>query len=189
MDNIPYQTPSEIPAMTLRDVVFSPKAMMPLRILRIDTARCLRMWLREIVSLPLSPSGKMFLPGEDIDEPPFEVATAGVIRVSKKNEDGTSFVLLQGIERLRVRHIVQEEPYRVLKVEPWETVVDGRSDSIREELLTEMKTNKELGGDVTEDVLEYLSPLDDVVAFVDLAAFTLCKHVVGSRLCLKYKKT
>ena len=63
-------------------------------------------------------------------------------------------------------------------MEPWETEVDGEVDSIREELLTEMKTNKELGGDVTEDVLDYLSPLDDVVAFVDLAAFTLCKHVV-----------
>ena len=47
-----------------------------------------------------------------------------------------------------------------------------RGDSIREELLTEMKTNKELGGDVTEDVLDYLSPLDDVVALLTLQ-FTL----------------
>ena len=127
-------------------------------------------------------------PGEEIDEPPFEVATAGVIRVSKQNEDGTSFVLLQGVERLRVRKIVQETPYRVLKVEPWETVVDGETDSIRKSLLTEMKTNKELGGEVTDEVLDYLRPLDDVVAFVDLAAFTLCKQVVRKQAMLEVQK-
>ena len=188
MDNIPYQTPSEIPAMTLRDVVFFPKAMMPLRIFEDRY----RQMLTDVVAgdriFAIVAERENVAPGEDIDEPPFEVATAGVIRVSKKNEDGTSFVLLQGIERLRVRHIVQEEPYRVLKVEPWETGVDEDTDSIREELLTEMKTNKELGGDVTEDVLEYLSPLDDVVAFVDLAAFTLCKHVVRKQAMLEVQK-
>jgi Lon protease-like protein len=188
MEESSYQTPSEIPAMTLRDVVFFPKAMMPLRIFEDRY----RQMLQDVIAgnriFAIVAERENLSPGEEVDEPPFEVATAGVIRVSKKNEDGTSFVLLQGIERLRVRHIVQEEPYRVLKVEPWETVVDGEVDLIRQELLSEMKTNKELGGEVTEDVLEYLRPLDDVVAFVDLAAFTLCKHVVRKQAMLEVQK-
>lgn len=188
MENLPYQTPSEIPAMTLRDVVFFPKAMMPLRIFEDRY----RQMLKDVVAgnriFAIVAERENLAPGEEIDEPPFEVATAGVIRVSKQNEDGTSFVLLQGVERLRVRKIVQETPYRVLKVEPWETVVDGETDSIRKSLLTEMKTNKELGGEVTDEVLDYLRPLDDVVAFVDLAAFTLCKQVVRKQAMLEVQK-
>jgi Lon protease-like protein len=188
VENLPYQSPSEIPAMTLRDVVFFPKAMMPLRIFEDRY----RQMLKDVVAgnriFAIVAERENLAPGEEIDEPPFEVATAGVIRVSKQNEDGTSFVLLQGVERLRVRKIVQETPYRVLKVEPWETVVDGETDSIRKSLLTEMKTNKELGGEVTDEVLDYLRPLDDVVAFVDLAAFTLCKQVVRKQAMLEVQK-
>jgi len=188
VDNLTYQTPSEIPAMTLRDVVFFPNAMMPLRIFEDRY----RQMLKDVVAgdriFAIVAERENVSPDEEMDEPPFEVATAGVIRVSKKHDDGTSFVLLQGIERLRVRHIVQEEPYRVLKVEPWETVVDGEPYSLREELLSEMKTNKELGGDVTDEVYDYLSPLDDVVTFVDLAAFTLCKHVVRKQAMLEVQK-
>ena len=188
MENFPYKTPSEIPAMTLQDVVFFPKAMMPLRIFEDRY----RQMLKDVISgnriFAIVAERENLSPGEEVSEPPIEVATAGVHRVGKNNEDGTSFVLLQGIERLRVRKIVQETPYRVMKVEPWETVVDGELDSIREELLSEMKTNIELGGEVTDDVFEYLSPLDDVVAFVDLAAFTLCKHVVRKQAMLEVQK-
>ena len=34
---------------------------------------------------------------ELIEEPPFEVGTVGLIRVSKKQSDGTSLIMLQGI--------------------------------------------------------------------------------------------
>ena len=43
----------------------------------------------------------MFLMKEADLELPFEVATVGVISVFKKHDDGTSFVLLQGLERVR----------------------------------------------------------------------------------------
>jgi len=188
MKFIPYNTPKEIPVMTLRDVVFFPKAMMPLRIFEDRY----KQMLKDVISgdriFAIVAERENLSPGEDMEEPPFEVATAGVIRVSKENEDGTSFVLLQGVERLRVRHIIQETPYRVLKVEPWKTVVDGESDTIRQTLMQEMKKNKELGGEVTADVLEYLSPLDDVVAFVDLAAFTLCKQVIRKQAMLEVQR-
>ncbi len=188
MDFIPYNTPTEIPVMTLRDVVFFPKAMMPLRIFEDRY----KLMLKDVIAgdriFAIVAERENLSPGETLEEPPFEVATAGVIRVSKENDDGTSFVLLQGLERLRVRHIVQESPYRVLKVEPWQTVVDGESANIRKILLEEMKTNKELGGEVTADVLDYLCPLDDDVAFVDLAAFTLCKQVVRKQAMLEVQR-
>ena len=52
-------------------------------------------------------------------EHPFGVATAGLIRVSKKHEDGTSFVLLQGIKRVKVRGISQEMLTGLLKLKKW----------------------------------------------------------------------
>ena len=174
--------------MTLRDVVFFPKAMMPLRIFEDRYKHMLKDVIAGDRIFAIVAERDNLSPGEELEEPPFEVATAGVIRVSKENDDGTSFVLLQGLERLRVRHIVQETPYRVLKVEPWQTVVDDESANIRQILLEEMKTNKELGGEVTADVLDYLCPLDDDVAFVDLAAFTLCKQVVRKQAMLEVQR-
>ena len=101
MTDFEIDIPPLVPAMTLRDAVLFPKAMMPLRIFE---ARY-RQMLEDVLS-----GNRMFaLAGVRVEdapsaeglEVPFDVATVGVIRISKKHEDGTSFVLLQGIERVK----------------------------------------------------------------------------------------
>ena len=118
-------------------------------------------------------------------EHPFGVATAGLIRVSKKHDDGTSFVLLQGIRRVKVGGIVQEMPYRIIEAEEMESIQDESSHKIRKEIEQALEQNKLLGGEVTDEMLEFLNPLDDDDAFVDLAAFTLCKHTLRKQAMLE----
>ena len=97
------------------------------------------------------------------------------MRISKKHDDGTSFVLLQGLHRLRIQSISQEEPYRILKVEPLNTVIEETVPLIRCNLVNGLKKNAELQGLVTKEILEMLTPLEDTTAFVDLAAHHICR--------------
>ena len=123
--------------------------------------------------------------GQVEHEIPYDVATVGYIRVSKKNPDGTSFLLLQGIERVRICSICSEEPYRIIEVEPIETHVDESALAMRAELTLQLERNRKLGGEVTDEILDFLHPLEDDVAFVDLAAYSLCKQTLRKQAMLE----
>ena len=86
---------------------------------------------------------------------------------------------------MRIRGIVQEHPYRVIKVELMESILDEPFNDIREKLVAQMIRNKDLGGEVTDEILSYLCPMQDDDAFVDLAAFTLCKHTIRKQAMLE----
>ena len=187
-ENEKYVLPKEIPAMTLRGTVLFPKAMMPLRIFEERYKQMLQDVLDDHRMFAIVCERENVPEEEAITEPPFGMATVGLIRVSKKNDDNTSFVLLQGVERVKIRGIVREEPYRVLQIDPFETLVDSDKPSLRDELLEQMERNKLLGGEVNDDILEYLRPLEDEVAFVDLAAFTLCKHLLRKQAMLEVQR-
>ena len=75
-------------------------------------------------------------------EHPFGVATAGLIRVSKKHEDGTSFVLLQGIKRIKIRGVLQEMPYRIIETEAIDSICDDSAHLIRKQIEQAMEQNK-----------------------------------------------
>lgn len=185
MPSCSIDIPKKLPVMTLRGMVLFPKAMMPLRIFE----ERYRQMLDEVLS-----TTRIFgivCERENVSEDevhlehPFGVATAGLIRVSKKHDDGTSFVLLQGIKRVKVRGISQELPYRVIETEVMNSICDESSHEIRKQIEAALKQNKLLGGGVTDEMLDFLNPLEDDDAFVDLAAFTLCRHTLRKQAMLE----
>ena len=185
MTSAPIEIPKALPVMTLRGVVLFPKAMMPLRIFE----ERYRQMLDDVLN-----TSRIFgivCEREDVAEDeihlehPFGVATAGLIRVSKKHDDGTSFVLLQGINRVKVKGIVQEMPYRIIEAEEIKSIHNDYSQDTRKEIEEALEQNKLLGGEVTDEMLEFLNPLDDDDAFVDLAAFTLCRHTLRKQAMLE----
>ena len=176
-----FQIPREVPVMTLRECVLFPKAMMPLRIFE----QRYRLMLEDVLR-----GDRMFAlvgarPEEEQHEIPYDIATVGYIRVSKKNPDGTSFLLLQGIERVRICSISSEDPYRIIEVEPIETHVDESALAMRAELTLQLERNRKLGGEVTDEILDFLHPIEDDVAFVDLAAYSLCKQTLRKQAMLE----
>ena len=185
MDSEIYELPKQMPAMTLRGVVLFPKAMMPLRIFEERYKTMLADRLNEDRIFAIVGERENVSKEEEHLELPFGVATAGLIRVSKENPDGTSFVLIQGLSRVRIVSIPQEIPYRILEVEPIETIVEKSSIGLREEIVIQLKRNLHLGGEVTQEMFDFLNPLDDDVAFVDLAAYTLCKHTLRKQAMLE----
>ena len=185
MQSYPTAVPKQLPVMTLRGVVLFPKAMMPLRIFEERYKEMLDEVLNTTRMFGIVCERENVAEDEVHMEHPFGVATAGLIRVSKKHDDGTSFVLLQGIRRVKVRGIVQEMPYRIIEAEEMESIQDESSHKIRKEIEQALEQNKLLGGEVTDEMLEFLNPLDDDDAFVDLAAFTLCKHTLRKQAMLE----
>ena len=75
-------------------------------------------------------------------------------------------------------------PYRIIESEEMESIQDeSPTRSVRRS--SKHEQNKLLGGEVTDEILEFLNPLDDDDAFVDLAAFTLCKHTLRKQAMLE----
>jgi len=179
------EIPTEVPVMTLRDVVLFPKAMMPLKIFEPRYREMLENSLQGNRMFAIVAERENVGPDETCEEPPFEVATVGLVRVSKKHEDGTSFVLLQGLERVKINAIVREEPYRLIQVKPWPTRIDDKAEGVRDELSTELQRNYDLGGGVTEQMLEFLNPLEDDVSFVDLTIFSICEDTFRKQAMLE----
>ena len=76
--------PSQIPAMTLRGVVLFPHAMLPLRIFEDRYKKMLSDVLKKDRMFAVVAQREK-CDDEPLEEPPFEVATIGlVVRVSKK---------------------------------------------------------------------------------------------------------
>jgi ATP-dependent Lon protease len=185
MDSENFTIPNRIPAMTLRGVVLFPQAMMPLRIFEERYKTMLTDRLNEDRIFAIVGERENVTEEEEHLELPFGVATAGLIRVSKENPDGTSFVLLQGLSRVRIVSIPQEIPYRILEVEPVETIIDESAVGLRTKLTAQLERNQELGGEVNKEMIDFLTPLDDDTAFVDLAAYSLCKHTLRKQAMLE----
>lgn len=174
--------------MTLRGVVLFPKAMMPLRIFEERYRQMLDDVLSTTRIFGIVCERENVSQDEAHLEHPYSVATAGLIRVSKKHQDGTSFVLLQGIKRVRVCGIAREMPYRIIETEEMDSILDQSCSQIRKQIEEALEQNKLLGGDVTDEMLDFLNPLDDDDAFVDLAAFTLCKHTLRKQAMLEVQQ-
>lgn len=188
MSSESFDIPKELPVMTLRGVVLFPKAMMPLRIFEERYRQMLDDVLNNTRMFGIVCERENVTEDEVHLEHPYSVATAGLIRVSKKHDDGTSFVLLQGIKRVKVCGISQELPYRIIKTEEIDTIHDDASSLIRKDIEQALEQNKLLGGDVTDEMLEFLNPMEDDDAFVDLAAFTLSKHVLRKQSMLEVQE-
>ena len=188
MSSDSLEIPKELPIMTLRGVVLFPKAMMPLRIFEERYREMLDDVLSTTRIFGIVCERENVSQDELHLEHPYSVATAGLIRVSKKHQDGTSFVLLQGIKRVKVCKIVREMPYRIIETEEMDSILDDSCGQIRKQIEEALEQNKLLGGDVTDEILDFLNPLDDDDAFIDLAAFTLCKHTLRKQAMLEVQQ-
>lgn len=103
--------PDEIGVIVLPDTVLFPSTILPLYIFEPR--------YREMFELALEGSRVVAVGtpcGEGDEVRP--LGGAGLIRVCRRNPDGTSHLVLQGVGRVRFAAWVQTEPYRVARVEP-----------------------------------------------------------------------
>ena len=108
--------PECVPLITLGQCNLFPHGLLPLYIFE---AR-----YREMVDYALEHSRILCvstrLPdgSEDDDDAVFPYSTAGLIRACVRGDDGTSNLILQGLQMVRFRDWVQKEPFRIVNIEP-----------------------------------------------------------------------
>lgn len=167
--------PDEVAAMTLPGVAFFPQALLPLHIFEPRYRQMLKDSLDShrlfaVAGLDVARKREAF-------EPPYRVATVGVVRACQGRGDGTSNLLLQGLARVEVSEILGEEPYRRIKIRALPSA-PGASDEenarLRDRLSRLLGTRLRLGGEGPAELTKFLRSIDDPETFVDLATFNLC---------------
>ena len=165
------EIPSKIPVMTLPGAVLFPQVVMPLYIFE----ERYRKMLSDVLA-----STQIFgiLTANDSDESLGKEAfhpmgSLGMVRTSQDNPDGTSNVLLQGLTRFTVSKIVEEEPYRIVEIEPISTVHDTASyEFLKHRVLALLEEKHKLGAKIPKDITNFLKALENDETFIELASFT-----------------
>jgi len=109
--------PKELGVMALPGAILFPNALMPLYIFEPR--------YREMLARALA-GERMFAVGmlrsDEPGEPVFEVGGAGLVRACVRNPDGTSHLVLQGVQRVRFTGWMQVEPYRIARIEVLDSI-------------------------------------------------------------------
>jgi ATP-dependent Lon protease len=106
----PFVLPRTLPMIVLDSCYHFPGCHLPLFIFEERYRLMIDHALR---------TDRMFCVGvREQDDKMLPVVTAGLIRASMKNADGTSQVMLLGVNRMRITGWEQEEPFRIAQVEP-----------------------------------------------------------------------
>ena len=159
--------------MPLPGAVLFPHALLPLYIFEARYRKMLEHALRKhrmfCVTLV-----KPICPDWHAPEDFFHLATAGLIRACVERSDGTSNLVLQGLQRVRVISFERGKPFPIAKIE---TVESGNATTVETEALGAKVI--ELYGSLKHDRRQlpakldrYLSELRDLEMLADLMAST-----------------
>jgi len=168
--------PSEVPVMTLSSSVLFPQAMMPLFIFEPRYKEMLSDVLNNDRIFAVATLDER---SEDTThfETPYSIASIGVVRACKKNSDGSSNLVLQGLARVELEAIVSEDPYRTARIRQILSDLGGPEEQIaalRSRLLSLIQTQRRLGADIPKEVLQFLGNISEPENALDLAIYTLC---------------
>ena len=165
--------PEQLPVMPLPGAVLFPHALLPLYIFEPRYRKMLELALQQhrmfCVTL-IKPSCPDWHAPEDF----FHFATAGLIRACVERSDGTSNLILQGLQRVRFTSFDQEVPFPIVSIESAElhdpTSVETEALGAKVvELYASLKHDRR---QLPAKLDRYLSELRDLEMLADLMAST-----------------
>jgi len=170
-DSLPL--PDAVPVMPLPGAMLFPHALLPLYIFepryRAMLQHALGAHRMFCVTLINSPAGDW-----DKIADFRQVATVGLIRACVGRGDGTSNLILQGLQRVRFAGFEQETPFPIARVEALESR-PADPDEVEElgtQVLELYRVLRRQGRQLPEKVDEYLTRLREPEMLVDLMAAT-----------------
>jgi ATP-dependent Lon protease len=86
-------------------------------------------------------------------------------------------LLLQGISRVAISHVIQEHPYRLVAVQPLACTAGGNQtqlEIVRLEVLRLLQLRHRLGAPGPKGMTRFLEGIEDFDTFADVAAFNMC---------------
>jgi Lon protease-like protein len=167
------ELPTEVPVMPLPGAVLFPYALLPLYIFEQRYRDMLDHALahhRMFCVTLIKPSCPEWFAPEDF----YQVASVGLIRACVGRSDGTSNLILQGLERVRFTRFEQEAPFPIAKIDRLETdsASSVETDALGAKVLELYSKFKGNGRKLPPKVDRYLSDLNDPEMLADLVTST-----------------
>ena len=165
--------PALVPVMPLPGALLFPHALLPLYIFEERYREMLERVLRHhrmfSVALVKPECGEWKSPSDF-----FHVAGVGLIRACVGKPDGTSNLILQGLERVRFTGFEQEAPFPIATIEPLECEDSSsvETEALAAKVLELYSKLRMKGRELPEKVDRYLSDLNDMAMLADLMAAT-----------------
>ena len=165
--------PDQVPVMPLPGALLFPHALLPLYIFEPRYQEMLKYALKEhrmfSVAL-LKPQRTQWKSTGDF----FPVAGVGLIRACVGRGDGTSNLILQGLQRVRFTGFEQSSPFPIARIEPLksEATPSVETEALGAKVIELYSKLKDSGRQLPEKVDQYLSHLGDMEMLADLMAAT-----------------
>ena len=166
--------PEQVPVMPLPGALLFPHSLLPLYIFEPRYRQMLKHALghhRMFCVALLKPHCADWQSPADF----FQTAGVGLIRACVERSDGTSNLILQGLERVRFADFEQEAPFPIATIERVESASDFsvETDALATKVL-ELYSNVKADGprQLPPKVDRYLSDLSDPAMLADLVAST-----------------
>lgn len=165
--------PQTVPVMPLPGVLLFPNALLPLHIFEPRFREMLDFALRADRMLCVAlvrPERHHWRTSADF----FEVSSVGLIRACVGRSDGTSDLILQGLQRVRFTGFTQEAPYPIAQIKPLKTrtKLTVETDALAAKVLEFYQQLKASGRELPEKVDRYLNEMGDPEMLADLIAST-----------------
>ncbi|MCL6630078.1 MAG: LON peptidase substrate-binding domain-containing protein, partial [Armatimonadetes bacterium] len=113
--------PSDLPLLPIRDAVYFPRMIFPLFAGREKSIRSLDEAMARD-RLILLVAQKQIVTDDPTPDDIYTVGVVAAIMQITKVPDGTVRLVLEGLERARIKRYLQTEPYFQVEIEPIETV-------------------------------------------------------------------
>ena len=165
--------PAKVPVMPLPGALLFPHALLPLYIFEERYREMLKHALNHhrmfSVTLIKPERGEWQSPSNF-----FHVAGVGLIRACVGRSDGTSNLILQGLERVRFTAFKQEAPFPIATIEPLESETSSsvETEALAAKVLELYSKLRTKGRELPRKVDRYLSDLNDMEMLADLMAST-----------------
>lgn len=165
--------PEQVPVMPLPGALLFPHALLPLYIFEPRYQEMLEHALKEhrmfSVAL-LKPQRTQWKATGDF----FPVAGVGLIRACVGRGDGTSNLILQGLQRVRFTGFEQDSPFPIARIEPLKSdaTPSVETEALGAKVIELYSKLKDTGRQLPEKVDQYLSHLGDMEMLADLMAAT-----------------
>ena len=165
--------PEEVPVMPLPGALLFPRALLPLYIFEPRYREMLDYALKHDRVFAVA----LIKPELDEWKTPadfFHVAGVGLIRACVGRGDGTSNLILQGLERVRLNEFEQEQPFPIARIETLESETSSsiETEALATKVLELYAGLKGAGRQLPSKVDRYLSDLADPEMLADLVAST-----------------
>ena len=165
--------PDLVPVMPLPGALLFPQALLPLYIFEPRYQEMLEHALSEhrmfCVAL-VRPERTEWKSTDDF----FPVAGVGLIRACVGRGDGTSNLILQGLQRVRFSGFTQNSPFPIAQIEPLESETGRQleTEALGAKVLELYIKLKDAGREFPVKMDQYLSDLGDTEMLADLMAAT-----------------